>query len=227
MAQNKRIYFIVYLLLVLLVYNDSIIQLEQKLIMRMTNNRKLILQALANNDGYDLPPFSASSIRYTLENAFNFKWQGYDMNAVASIAQIHRTLRDLWRGGLIVGTRVKCDVHNLPHFEIRYQVAADVEKNHIISECQTIHSKLSKAVNGFNFFGAIIDRGLNPDDVKQLSNKVRLMMQRTHPDKSPDYLEQFHLMRECHEMIQAGIPLLNDISNATKGNKGMKSVVKK
>lgn len=32
------------------------------------------------------------------------------------------------------------------------------------------------------------------------------MMQKTHPDKSPDYSEQFHLMRECHEMLKGGIP---------------------
>jgi len=187
--------------------------------MRMTNNRKLILQALQDGDGYDLPPFSVSSVRYTLENAFNFKWQGYDMKTIPSVIQIHRTMRDLFHGGLVVGTRFKCPPlsEGLAFWEVRYQLSSEVEKNFIISECQTLHRKVNKAVNGINFFGGIFDKGLPAEEVEPLKHKVRAMMQRTHPDKSPDYLEQFHLMKQCHEWIKSGIPL--PVPTHTQGDK--------
>jgi hypothetical protein len=184
--------------------------------MRMTNNRKLILQALQDGDGYDLPPYSASSVHYILENAYRFKWEGYEMKTLPSVIQIHRTLRDLWHSGLIVGTRKKADWYDnaLPCWIVEYQLSSEVERNHIISECTELHKKLNKAVNGINFFGAAFDKGLPAEDVEPLKSKVRLMMQRTHPDKSPYYAEQFKLMRECHEWIKQGIPTPEEAKNA-------------
>jgi hypothetical protein len=52
--------------------------------MKLTKNRKLILQALAESNKYENPPYSASSVRYTLETAFEYKWQGYDMKTLPS-----------------------------------------------------------------------------------------------------------------------------------------------
>lgn len=187
--------------------------------MRMTNNRKLILQALSDGDGYDLPPFSVSSVRYMLENAFNFKWTGYDMKTIPSVIQIHRTMRDLFHGGLVVGTRFKCPPlsEGLAFWEVRYQLSSDVEKNFIISECQTLHRKVNKAKHGNSMFGGVFDMGLPAEEVKPLADKVRAMMQRTHPDKSSDYQEQFHLMKQCHEWIKQGIPL--PVPTHTQGDK--------
>jgi hypothetical protein len=155
-----------------------------------------------------------------LENAFNLKWKGEPwegMKTLPSIIQIHRTMRDLWHSGLIVGTRFKCDFDSgcLPYWEVRYQLSSDVEKNHIISECQLLHRTVSKAKNGINFFGSVFDKGLPENEVQALSSKVRLMMQKTHPDKSPDYSEQFHLMRDCHEMLKGGIPEPKPTHSAT------------
>jgi hypothetical protein len=66
-------------------------------------------------------------------------------------------------------------------------------------------------------FGGVFDMGLPAEEVKPLADKVRSLMQRTHTDKSPDYSEQFHLMRECHEMIKSGIPL--PVPTHTAGDK--------
>lgn len=175
--------------------------------MRMTKNRLLIMNALAETNEYETPPYSASSVRYMLENAFNYQWQGYDMKTLPSIIQIHRTMRDLWRVGLVVGTRFKCPPlsDGLAFWEVRYQLSSDVERNHIISECNALHRAVNKAKNGFNMFGGIFDKGLPPSEVKALSDKVRLMMQRTHPDKATGFEYEFNMMRECHEMIKSGI----------------------
>jgi hypothetical protein len=176
--------------------------------MRMTKNRLLIMQALAETNDYETPPYSASSVRYILENAFNYQWQGYDMKTLPSIIQIHRTLRDLWQFGLIVGNRFKCDFDSgcLPYWEIRFQLSRDVERNHIISECNALHRAVNKAKNGINLFGGVFDKGLPPSEVKALSSKVKVMMQRTHPDKATGFEYEFKMMQQAHEMIKGGIP---------------------
>jgi hypothetical protein len=187
--------------------------------MKLTKNRQLILQALQDGDGYDLPPFSASSVRYTLETAFNHKWQGYEMKTLPSLIQIHRTLKDLWHSGLIVGTRVKEDGFNgaLPSWVVRYQLSSDIEKNYIISECAAIFRQVKTAKFGTTMFDAVFDMGLPASEVKPLADKIRAMMQRTHPDKAPDYENEFRLMRECHEWVKSGIPL--PVATHTKGEK--------
>jgi hypothetical protein len=98
----------------------------------MTFNRKLILSALQETfDG--LPPHSASFVQYTLQAAIKYKWTGepYEsMKTLPTIQQIHRTLRDLWHEGVIVGTRVKEDWRDncLPCWVIYYQLSEDVYK---------------------------------------------------------------------------------------------------
>lgn len=186
--------------------------------MKLTKNRKLILQVLQDGDGYDLPPYSASFVRGRLEDAFKYQWQGYDMKTLPSLIQIHRTLKDLWHSGLIVGTRKKADWYDnaLPRWIVEYQLSRDVEKNFIISECQKLHRTVSKAKHGTNLFGGVFDMGLPASDIKPLADKVRAMMQRTHPDKSIGYENEFKLMRECHEWIKNGIPL--PVPTHTKGD---------
>jgi hypothetical protein len=131
------------------------------------------------------------------------------MKTLPSLIQIHRTLKDLWHSGLIVGTRVKEEGFNgtLPCWVVRYQLSSDVEKNYIMSECAAIYRDVKKAKFGTTMFSGVFDMGLPTDKVKPLADKVRAMMQRTHPDKSNDYENEFKLMRECHKWIKSGIPL--------------------
>lgn len=176
--------------------------------MKLTANRKLILQVLAYFDQYDKPPYSASSVRYTLETAFEYKWKGYEMKTLPSLIQIHRTLKDLWHGGTIVGTRVKDDGFNgsLPCWVVRYQLSADVHKNWIVSECADICGKVSKAKYGFNMFGGVFDMGLPASDVKQLTTRVKSLMQKTHPDKAIGFELEFKQLKDALDLIKTGIP---------------------
>ena len=176
----------------------------------MTTNRRLTLLALADG-GEDLPPYSASSIAYALAHAFNYKWQGYeDLKTIPNKQQVHRTLRDLWRDGLIVGTRIKEDAHyggGLPSWVILYQLSSEVEYNYIVAACQALHRKVNKAKHGLNFFGSVMDMGLTADEVAKLAVEVKRMLQRTHPDKVKGLGDQFKLMIECRDWIKSGIPL--------------------
>ncbi len=114
--------------------------------MKMTKNRKLILQALAESNEYENPPYSASSVRYTLETAFEYKWQGYDMKTLPSLIQIHRTLKELWHSGLIVGMRKKADWYDkaLPCWIVEYQLSSDVEKITSFQNARRFTDRLEK-----------------------------------------------------------------------------------
>ncbi len=186
--------------------------------MKLTNNRKLILQALAESNQYDNPPYSAYNVHSTLKDAFNYKWQDYEMKTLPSLIQVHRTLKDLWHSGLIVGTRKKADWYEnaLPCWIVEYQLSSDVEKNYIISECAAIYRQVGKAKFGTTMFGGVFDMGLPANEVKPLADKVRTMMQRTHPDKAIGFENEFKQMRECHEWIKSGIPL--PVPTHTKGD---------
>lgn len=178
--------------------------------MKMTTTRRLTLFALAENfDG--LPPYAASSIAYTLTNAFNYKWPRYEeLKSIPNKQQIHRTLRDLWRDGLVVGTRIKEDASyggGLPSWVILYQLSSEVEYNHIVAACKALHRKVDKAKHGVNFFGSVMDMGLPADEVAALAIEVKRLLQRTHPDKVQCLDDQFKLMIECRDWIKSGIPL--------------------
>ncbi|WP_146086196.1 hypothetical protein [Methylobacter tundripaludum] len=178
--------------------------------MKMTTNRKLTLLALAET-GDDLPPYAASSIAYMMTNAFNYKWPRYEeLKSIPNKQQIHRTLRDLWRDGLIVGTRFKEDAPyggGLPSWVIRYQLSSEVEFNFMAATCNALHRKVDKAKHGVNFFGSVMDMGLPPDEVAALTVEVKRILQKTHPDKVPGMGDQFKQMIQCRDWIKSGIPL--------------------
>jgi hypothetical protein len=115
---------------------------------------------------------------------------------------------ELWHGGAIVGTRVKNDGFNgsLSCWVIRYQLSGDVHKNWIITECKDIYRKVNKAKYGFNMFGGVFDMGLPADEIKPLADKVRSLMQKTHPDKDVGFENEFMQLKAALDLIKTGIP---------------------
>jgi len=178
--------------------------------MKMTVNRRLTLLAISQGNG-DEPPYSALEVAGMLDNALTYKWQGYEaLKSVPNKQQIHRTLRDLWRAGYIVGTRLKEDAPyggGLPCWVIRYQLSNEVEYNHMVTTCNVLHRKVDKAKHGINFFGSVMDMGLPPDEVEALAVEVKRLLQRTHPDKVQGFDTQFKQMIQCRDWIKSGIPL--------------------
>lgn len=175
--------------------------------MKMTLNRKLTLQILS--EGSDEPPYSASSVVSDFEMALELKWHGFEkLKTAPNKQQVHRTLRELWADGLIVGTRVKCDWNDrcLPYWEVRYQLSCQVERNHIASLCSDIHRKVKKAKHGVNMFGGVFDMGLPACEISELTRDVKKMLQKTHTDKSEGMEYQFQQMIECRDLIKSGIP---------------------
>ena len=178
----------------------------------MTFNRRLILSVLVDEIESCQPPHAAGFIGYALKNAFTYKWTDGiypDMTTVPNKRQIHRTLSELWHGGLIVGTRVKVEGYSghLPYWEIEYQLCDDVYKNSLITECNNLFNKVNRAKHGVNFFGTAFDMGLPANEVSPLMLSVKRLIQRTHPDKASGYESQFLQMKQCSDWIKSGIPL--------------------
>jgi hypothetical protein len=96
----------------------------------------------------------------------------------------------------------------LPYWELEWQLSTDVYRNALITECQMIYTKVDKAKHGVNIFGGVFDMGLPANEVKPLMNRVKALMQKTHPDKAgDDYVELFKQMKQCSDWIKSGIPL--------------------
>ena len=179
--------------------------------MKMSFNRKLMLAVIADEIDCCPPPHTASSIRYALESAINYNFKGEyyeNMVTLPSKRQVYRTLVDLWNSGLIVGWRIKSDGYNgtLPFWEVEYQLSGDVHRNGLVNECNAVFNKVNKAKHGISFFGSVMHMGLPACEVVLLKQKVKSLIQKTHPDKAAGFEEQFMQMKACSDLIKSGIP---------------------
>lgn len=171
--------------------------------LKMTKNRLKILEILGSeiDDCGGYPPYPTSSVIYELEA----------MGIKVSKQHVHKTLRDLWQAGLIVANREKNTyVNNLPQWERLFQLSVDVERNALISECSRIFSKIKRAKNGVAMFDLVLDWGMPEDEVPALTKHVKVLLQRTHPDKQQGFEEQFYQLTQCMSWIRDGIPLPTD-----------------
>jgi hypothetical protein len=186
-------------------------------IYRLTTNRRLILNVLADHIDSDPPPHSAYSILYALENAVKYQWEGYEgLKDVPRKEQLYRTLRDLLAAGLVVVERQKDEPleNGLPYWCNYYQLAGDVGKNAIIAECNEVYQKVRKAKYGWKLFASVFDMGIPADGVKPLMGRVKALMQKTHPDRVEGLEHEFKQMQECSRIIKSGLPLPTPTHNA-------------
>lgn len=123
--------------------------------MKMTNNRKLILRLLDEllPDCGHTPPYDASSLYYALHDLGYAEWCAEQDGTPApktpppNIQQIHRTLRDLHKAGLITPEyRINEDTTNgLPQRVAYWQVSAKAEFNTLNKAVNEIHRKVERA----------------------------------------------------------------------------------
>jgi len=152
-----------------------------------------------------LPPFSASDIHYMLE--INFKW--YGAAKPVSISQIHRTLRDLLKAGVIVKeTRIDepRDTGLLASRVNYYQLADSVDRNTLLREIDQV---LRTAGNVHGTFLFSTDHFFNePFDPAPVIADIKALMQRTHPDKVTGYEAEFEQLNKALKYCRAKINLL-------------------
>jgi hypothetical protein len=106
--------------------------------------------------------------------------------------------------------------NGLPFWVLEYQLAADVDKNALITDCRAVYRKVDKAKHGINLFGSAFDMGLPANEVNQLSIEVKRLLQKTHPDKVGGFDDQFKQMIECRDWIKSGIPLPTPTHSTTQ-----------
>ena len=165
--------------------------------MKQTKNRQLILDTLRDFPYGDLPPYAARTI---------YDWVKEQSPAKhPSIQQVHRTLKDLWFHGDIAASRNLEDPisDGLPHWVIRYEVAEDAARNHLMTRCKDAHRKTSKAKHGVKFFGDAYDQGLPADEVPALLARVRGLQAEAEAAGLPG---EVSMMADCIKWIESGIP---------------------
>jgi hypothetical protein len=74
-----------------------------------TQNRQIIMRLLSDVwDDYGYPPYRAWDLHDMIKTIVQYRFEGYEqINKVPSMSQVHRTLRDLVKAGLIVGKKYK------------------------------------------------------------------------------------------------------------------------
>jgi hypothetical protein len=193
--------------------------------MKLTANRKLILKLIDEEiaDCGGRPPYRAIDLHYAIHFLGFDEWYAEQdgtekPTTKASIQQIHRTLNDLEKAGLIIH-EYRIDDHyqkGLPQRVAYWQLAEKAEYNRIVNTCNALYRKTHRAKFWITFFGATIDKGLQHDQVDQLKANITAMMQKTHPDKVDGFIEQFKQLQECLQWIKDGIDAPNNIDDKPK-----------
>jgi hypothetical protein len=108
--------------------------------------------------------------------------------------------------GLVVAEQQKDEPleNGLPYWCNYYQLARDVNKNALIAECNEVYQKVRKAKYGWKLFGSVFDKGIAADQVAPLKQRVKALMQKTHPDKIEGLEFEFKQMQECSRIIKSG-----------------------
>jgi len=176
--------------------------------LKQTRNRQAILKCLTEPDAdCGLPPFSASDVYDMLEHGF--KW--YGANKPVSISQINRTLRDLLKAGVIVKeTRIDEPLGNgLPSRVNYYQLAADVDRNKLLSEINRVLGTAGN-VHGtfFIYTDHFFDKPFNAKEKAAVIADIKGLMQRTHPDKVVGFEDEFMDLNKALDYCRAKIDLL-------------------
>ena len=179
-----------------------------------TKNRQLIMRLLSEIwEDCGMPPYSADSLHYIMNTIVSYCPE-YGLDKVPSKSQIHRTLRDLVKAGLVAVSRHKEEPYGnqqLPRWIKRYQPVEHIERNQLIADVQTICRKVHRAKYGSSFFGSPpFDYGASPEDVAQMKTTLKTLMQKTHPDKAEGYSDLFKELKDCMSVIRSGIPLPSD-----------------
>lgn len=169
-------------------------------------------------DDCGLPPYSASNLHYMIETIAHYGdaecKADYGITKPQSMRQIHRTLNDLEKAGLLAVSKhleEPYKQHQLPRWIKRYQLIEHIERNQLIADVQAICRKVHRAKYGISFFGSTpFDYGALPDDVARMKTTVKSLMQKTHPDKANGYTDLFKELKDCMSLIRSGIPLPTD-----------------
>lgn len=159
---------------------------------RLTENRIKIMQCLTEgHDDCGLAPYSASSIHYML---YGLEFMKDKAREKTQINQIRRTLNELVADGIaIMSRRLYTEGKGLPYWDNLYQIADMAEANHFECELRDIERKTSRA-NGYH--------GLSESDKKELTAKVKRLIQKTHPDKVSGKEHHFRKMKKCLDMLR-------------------------
>ena len=128
-----------------------------------------------------------------------------------SISQINRTLRDLHNAGLVT-FEYRIDEHTqnkLPQRVKYWQLTAEIERNKLLAEVVDACRKAGRA-HGLMFFGGLVEQPFNDEQKAAIIKRLKALMQRTHPDKTEGFTDQFKQLQDAIEYVRSNIDLTVD-----------------
>jgi hypothetical protein len=177
--------------------------------MNMTENRQLMLTVLDNNiKGDRVPYFSAREIENAIKTAYELAGIDEDHKQVPSYQQITCTLQSLIAEGLVIIATLPENRYSdtmVDYYALLSKWEDGREK--LKSKCFAMHSQLDPAKMDSDIFHQLGIVNLHPEEIPPILFRIRLSMERMHPEISKVYFdEQFSKMEECVEWINDAIP---------------------
>jgi hypothetical protein len=175
--------------------------------MKITKNRLLMLELLANPiDGLN-PPHCVGSLQYELKSLYAIHEQAA-LKTIPTASQIYRTLKDLIRAGVVTATK-RLEEGNiygnaLPFWVTDYELSKDVIANGLEKDVDATYKKTHKAKFGCEFFGKPVRCGLSASDTEALLSHVKTLMSFVLLKGTED---QASRLEQCLEWIESGIDL--------------------
>ena len=174
--------------------------------MKITKNRLLMLELLANPiDGLN-PPHCVGSLQYELKGMYAMP--DSTLKTIPTASQIYRTLKDLIRVGVVTATKrlEEGDIYGnaLPFWVTDYELSKDVITNGLEKDCNDIYAQVHRAKFGCMFFGKPVRCGLSASDTEGLLCHVKALLQHVLLRGTED---QASRLEQCLKWIEQGIPL--------------------
>ena len=175
--------------------------------MKITKNRLLMLELLANPiDGLN-PPHCVGSLIYELKSIYTTHEQTA-LKTLPTASQIYRTLKDLINVGVVTATKRKEEGNiygnALPFWVTDYELSKDVITNGLEKDVDATYKRTHKAKFGCMFFGKPVRCGLSVSDTEALLSHVKALLQHLLLKGTA---EQASRLEQCLKWIEQGIPL--------------------
>lgn len=149
-----------------------------------------------------------------LDGCIPNSWGSFDDKVIRTRGiTVLRTLHNLEAEGIVYMFKVKIDENSnrdscfITRYEYNFGLTADRDRVETNKEVTLLYNKVTRAKNGMNFLGGIMDQGLPTETTTLLYNQCKMLMQRLHPDKIEGYEDEFKLVLEAYNIIKTGIPL--------------------
>lgn len=90
-------------------------------------------------------------------------------------------------------------------------MADAVDRNKLMAEVVAL-TGLAKKTHGVIFFGDLVEQPFNAEQKADVVQQLKSLMQRTHPDKTDGFDDQFWQLQDALSYVRSNVDLTKDKS---------------